>query len=958
MLVAIILLGLFVACVLLWQRVEALEGRLAVLEEGADLAVAAPEPAAEPVVAPPPPPAPAPQIERAQPLPVEPEEVVVAPVEVPPARAVRRPEPRPAPHFSFEDIFGRYLPIWAGGVTLAVAGFLIVKYSIDAGLLSPLVRVICGLLFGGGLIAAAEVALRKADWVRDARIRQALSGAGIATLYAAILVAANLYHLIGPMTAFIGLASVTLLAGALSIRFGAPSAVLGLVGGLAAPALVGAGSPNVPLLATYLALTVGGLCALGRSQRWWWLGALAVTGGFGWGLLLVAGGLHGVAASLSVGTLTLALATAFPLLLSGGQARAFQLVAALAGCAQIAAIVATGGFAPLEWGLFALLSAATIWLSRREAALADLPTAGLATGILLSVAWPGPAELSLALVLCGGAAIHGVPALWRLWRSEGRLGDAGQLAAIALATVLVPIAHYWAATPRMSFVPLAAIGAAIAASAAAFGWRSPGRTADARFATLALTALVLGLLAAGLALPVWALAPAAMVAAVAALLLAGAAGDARIEHGSYAFAFAGLAFLLAGNGADEVMRAIVASDAPVTVQGLVRWLVPALAALAFGRWSRDSGVRQLGQVGAVVLGYVAAAQLVPHAWEALIPAALLVGLALLGKRAPLAALCTAAMLSVAWAVQPLGIWLAGAGGALLGEPFTFGALPSAADVAVRILAPMAALILPLWRGGLPRRMREAGTIAVAVLGVIVAHVAWKHVFAIDGAEAFVARGMAERTLWEMLLTGAALLAWRSGYRRLAEGLGAAALLHFAWFSLVLHNPLWAMQAVGPWLVPAYTTAFFAIWWSGRIVEGDAAARVRDWARIALILLLAFSLLRQAFHGTMLIDGPTLQSEDIGRSLLAILLAIGFLQWGIRGAARDWRIASLVLMLVAVGKVFLLDADGLEGLMRIASFAALGFSLIGMGWLYSRYLPDRDSLTDEPHSTDSLDDTRG
>jgi uncharacterized membrane protein len=43
------------------------------------------------------------------------------------------------------------------------------------------------------------------------------------------------------------------------------------------------------------------------------------------------------------------------------------------------------------------------------------------------------------------------------------------------------------------------------------------------------------------------------------------------------------------------------------------------------------------------------------------------------------------------------------------------------------------------------------------------------------------------------------------------------------------------------------------------------------------------------------------------------------------------------MLAAVAKVFLLDASGLEGLLRIATFVALGFSLIGIGWLYSRQL---------------------
>jgi uncharacterized membrane protein len=74
-----------------------------------------------------------------------------------------------------------------------------------------------------------------------------------------------------------------------------------------------------------------------------------------------------------------------------------------------------------------------------------------------------------------------------------------------------------------------------------------------------------------------------------------------------------------------------------------------------------------------------------------------------------------------------------------------------------------------------------------------------------------------------------------------------------------------------------------------------------------------------------------------RSLTGIVLAIGFLAWGSRTHSRSWRIGSLVLMLLAVGKVFLVDAAGLEGLLRVASFMALGFSLIGIGWVYTRQL---------------------
>ncbi|WP_440977785.1 DUF2339 domain-containing protein [Sphingomonas pseudosanguinis] len=107
----------------------------------------------------------------------------------------------------------------------------------------------------------------------------------------------------------------------------------------------------------------------------------------------------------------------------------------------------------------------------------------------------------------------------------------------------------------------------------------------------------------------------------------------------------------------------------------------------------------------------------------------------------------------------------------------------------------------------------------------------------------------------------------------------------------------------------------------------------------LIVVAAFTLLRQVSHTPMPLWAGTGAGEQIARSILALVLAGAFLCIGIVRRARDWRLASLALMLVAVVKVFLFDAAGLDGLARIASFAALGFSLIGVGWLYSRYLPD-------------------
>ena len=50
-----------------------------------------------------------------------------------------------------------------------------------------------------------------------------------------------------------------------------------------------------------------------------------------------------------------------------------------------------------------------------------------------------------------------------------------------------------------------------------------------------------------------------------------------------------------------------------------------------------------------------------------------------------------------------------------------------------------------------------------------------------------------------------------------------------------------------------------------------------------------------------------------------------------------RIASLGILLLTVGKVFLYDASELTGLWRVFSFFGLGLSLLGLSWFYSRFV---------------------
>lgn len=853
------------------------------------------------------------------------------------------PESPPCSHgLGFEELFGRLLPVWAGGVTLAVAGVLIVKFSIDRGLLSPLVRFISGLIFGSALIGGAEIALRLEARVRDARVRQALAGAGIATFYAAVLVAANLYHLITPATAFIGAALITAAAGGLSLRFGASCALLGMLGGLAAPALVGSSTPNVPLLVAYLALAIGGLCTLSRTQRWVWLGVGALVGGFGWGAVLVLGGALDAAASVSIGMYMLLLGIGLPLFaFRGSLGSPLRMAASLGACAEIAVLLASGGFVPLDWGLFGMISIALLWLSTRDPKLRHLPSAGMTVALLLVAVWPHPGTQMLAAVLAGIAAIYGMPSAWRVWRERGSFAEAGQVSAIAVAVYLLPQLHF-ILTDRDGTL-LALLGAACTGLVAALGRTSPSRRTDARFAILTTTGAVLIAIAGATSLPAWLIAPWIALVAAGQILLAGAAQDSRVEGSAWAMGAAALATLaIAPPG--ELGRAFNIGAGGGSGEAALRWLIPALAAALFAIRGTVPRAAWIGQSAAVVLAVVAASQLMPAPLGSLVPAILLAALAV-GRRTFPGAVAAGAI-AIGWTAAPMAQWLDTVVPALAGDPAWVTTLPALDDVALRLALPAIALAFAAVRR-LAGALKISAAAVVAAIATAALHIGFKHVFAIHDPSSFVRFGLAERTVWEGILAAAAL-SLRHHAPRLSLGLLTAAFAHLLWFSLLLHDPLWVEQAVGLWpianlLLPLYGLAFALLWLARRLQMSAQLERMRHIAQMLCVLLFAASELRQLFHGSILLGGGVGQGEDIARSALLIALALGFLGYGMVRSLRGWRIASLLLMLAAVGKVFLLDAAGLDGLLRIASFAALGFSLIGIGWLYQRTLPG-DGLT--------------
>jgi uncharacterized membrane protein len=69
----------------------------------------------------------------------------------------------------------------------------------------------------------------------------------------------------------------------------------------------------------------------------------------------------------------------------------------------------------------------------------------------------------------------------------------------------------------------------------------------------------------------------------------------------------------------------------------------------------------------------------------------------------------------------------------------------------------------------------------------------------------------------------------------------------------------------------------------------------------------------------------------------LVLAGCLLALGIRQRLPALRLGALALIAVTIGKAFLVDMSGLEGLWRVLSFLGLGLALIALGWVYRRFV---------------------
>lgn len=187
-------------------------------------------------------------------------------------------------------------------------------------------------------------------------------------------------------------------------------------------------------------------------------------------------------------------------------------------------------------------------------------------------------------------------------------------------------------------------------------------------------------------------------------------------------------------------------------------------------------------------------------------------------------------------------------------------------------------------------------------------------------------------------------------RSASLGLGLISFAVSLFGLLIIENPIMSSISIEGgfvntlWL--AYLLPAILAYALNRVARGVRPDWYRLCARItAYALFFAFLNLqvRHIFHGEMLnILSWSSPTEVYSYSALWLALGILCLGLGIWRRSNEARIVSIILVALAVGKVFVLDLTGLTGILRALSFIGLGFVLIGIGFVYQKFVFARPS----------------
>lgn len=886
--------------------------------------------------------------------------------------------------------------VWVGAIALVMAGVYLVKEAIESGWLGPTVRV-C-MTAGAGLLA-----LGFGEYFRKTQrqIAHGVTAAGVSLLYAALIGATTLYHLIPDSMGVICMVGITSLAVALSLRHGPFVALLGLLGGFIMPKLLSTEPSSALQLFGYLILLQIGLIAVTRYRGWYWLMFGTFLGGVVWSILWILfayhhDDVHFVALFLL--TSTLAFLFGVPNALSGHaetslvvawQQRPLQIslpwITVFTAMGLFVLLIGKTNFPTTEWCYFALLGAGCIVLARIQPHyLPAPPVAALLSAALLGV-WNNHGigdRTSEFLWICTGlGAVYGAGAYAALWRATrpdfwGWMSAAGGLIFLFIARYALPLGHHWDAIflavsggYAVAAIPLLrhrshksygeALSALIVASTAtlAFAIQYELESRSLQWIWVgwcwSLLLPVVALLACRLKLRRLVDLLGLLLVASSALLLLNPQMF-NLDYGSHPI-FNRLWLLFGVPLASIVLSRIIL----LRHYSSEDWLAPT---------DRDYLIRGLELV-AVFFAFFLTTLLIRHGFnpEFKLPETirllewgtyatawlgLAIGLKLLADRNE-SPLVTHASLTIAWGticlmflITPL-LWCS-----------TLTRTPYPDDWGYHVLflafwVPLALIFVlkQLFKRNPDEEWHQSGlevtawSFTVLALGVTIC----RGFHATPGYFALTWWEIATYPLvWGILavsVVAIGLYQRREWTQEIGRWLMLVAALAHILTAYILFNPWLRHISIGN--LPIANGILYAF--GGMLLLGILSIRLLHRCKKSTAALVAgiftqialFALVtfevRQWFHGTYLDGQISSNAERYCYSAAWILLGIGLLIGGIVTRGQATRFASLGIMVIAVLKVFLVDMNHLEDLWRVISFLGLGISLLSLVAVYQKFV---------------------
>ncbi|MBR0838729.1 DUF2339 domain-containing protein [Bradyrhizobium liaoningense] len=797
------------------------------------------------------------------------------------------PPPLPAPTPGFEERLGTRWVVWIGGLALALGGFFMVRYSIEAGLVGPGVRVFLGGLFALALLGAGEWTRRKESIsniqaLPIANIPAILTAAGTAVAFATIYAAYALYGFLVPATAFVLLGIVAMGTLAAALLHGPALAGLGVVGAFITPVLVSSDKPDYWALYIYLVIVTAASFGLARIRLWRWLAVTTIA----FAVLWVFPGLDTEQLQVAPHTFHV---------IAG-----FVLAALLVVCGfMFGPTIEDGEIEPVSSSSLGayLFGAMLIVLSSAHADLALIAFTLLVGGTLL-VAWRAPA--ATGALGAAAATVFIVFAEWAVRANPDMLVlPGGPLPGIG------PAATDSAVTLHLVMAAIFAAGFGIA------GFLAQGRSNSAIIPV------------------VWS---ATAVATPIAILVA---LYARIAHLDRSIPFAILAVLLAAafGAATEALtrretRPGLAISTALFATGTLGalalaltfalekgWLTIALALMSLGTaWiSMQRPIPFLRWLAAIFAGIVTARivydpRIVGDAvgttpifnwllWGYGLPAASFWAASIFLRRrgddAPLRMIETAAILFTALlAFMEIRHF---ATGGRMSSP------PSLLEFALQVCVTLAMAI------GLERLRLRSHSIVHNV-----------------GAVALTAIAGLISVFGLLILENPLLL----------SSVNVGGLI----FNLLLLG--YALPAVLMLLLSYAVAGHRPVAYANTIAGG---ALVFALAYVTLEI-------RRFYHGPVLLYGGTTGAEQYTYSIGWLGFGVVLLGVGILVNSERARLASAVVIALTILKAFVIDMSTLTGVYRALSFMCLGIVLVAIGWLYQRILFRRQAAPPAPQTS--------